>query len=85
MVASDPYPDRLQALQRLKVILLKKDGDFIVPISKPSVANEDIGELDCLPISVNDHEEAIEFPSLSYDVPEHITEVVIEHSDNDEE
>ena len=49
------------------------------------MANEDIGELDCLPISKNVQEEVIEFPSLSCDVPEHITEEVIEHSGNDQE
>ena len=44
---------------------------------------DDIGELESLPISVQ--EEIIDLPSLSDDVPEHITEEVIEHSGNDED
>ena len=40
----DIHPDRLQALQRARVKLLCTETDHIVPVSKPSVAEESLDE-----------------------------------------
>ena len=42
--ASDPHPDRLQVLQRMKVRLICSDADFIVPVDRPCVEPEGIND-----------------------------------------
>ena len=38
----DTHPDRLQALQRARIRLLCTETDHIIPVSKPSVAAENL-------------------------------------------
>lgn len=74
-VASDPHPDRLQVMQRMKIRLLCADADLIVPIDKPSVEAEGLDTF--VAVEVDDFEDAEPLPDeflppplVSFDPPE---------------